>query len=228
MIIKKWNLFISRNTGYIALCKSWWDILYIVYMYIHTRIHIWKKPVYAVLTKYSGFARSHWKPWKADVRYDCVSNICAIMCGCSHEYDCVREKRHQCTDRPEPMSRMLWSVAVFVFVFPALAAANEEILDRGRQNASSSAHRTIAVNDSSSQNAYDGAPRRTLQDTLPGPWVADMFHRALANFTIHEDVGTSDCQKQTQMYIRHLKNNSYWAVKSEYYSVHRRYHYIRH
>lgn len=126
-------------------------------------------------------------------------------------------KRHYCTDRPEPRSKMLWSVVIFVFVFPTFALANEEILIG--QNASSSANQTIVKNDSD-QNAYRDGAQQTV-DSLPGLWVADMFYRALANFTVQTDVGTPDCQKQTQMYIRHLKNNSYWAVKSEYYSLYR-------
>lgn len=51
--------------------------------------------------------------------------------------------------------------------------------------------------------------------TLPGRWLADMFYRALADFTV-DDPGSSDaCRKQTRTYVGHLKNNTYWAVKSE-------------
>lgn len=53
---------------------------------------------------------------------------------------------------------------------------------------------------------------------LPVPWAADVFYSALANFTVREDAGplSTACRRQTQMYVRHLKINSYWAVKSEY------------
>lgn len=60
------------------------------------------------------------------------------------------------------------------------------------------------------------AQLRNATDRLPGPWVADMFYQALSNFTVHDYVGTTACQKQVQLYVRHLKNNSYWAVKSKY------------
>lgn len=51
--------------------------------------------------------------------------------------------------------------------------------------------------------------------TPPGPWSADLFYRALTNFTVREDVGTPACRIQTKTYVRHLMNNTYWAVKSE-------------
>ncbi|CAH1712122.1 unnamed protein product [Aphis gossypii] len=47
----------------------------------------------------------------------------------------------------------------------------------------------------------------------PKTWIANLFYEALANFTGPMDVGSTACRQQTQMYIRHLKNDSLWAVK---------------
>lgn len=51
---------------------------------------------------------------------------------------------------------------------------------------------------------------------FPKTWVANMFYDTLSNFTVSKNVGSSACQKQTQMYISHLGNDSLWAVQSEY------------
>ncbi|VVC41806.1 Nose resistant-to-fluoxetine protein, N-terminal,Acyltransferase 3 [Cinara cedri] len=48
---------------------------------------------------------------------------------------------------------------------------------------------------------------------FPKTWVANLFYDALVNFTVMKTVGSSACQKQTQMYIRHLANDSLWAVQ---------------
>lgn len=54
---------------------------------------------------------------------------------------------------------------------------------------------------------------------MPVPWAAELFYQALADFAVQQDAGTAACQRQTQMYRRHLKNNTFWAVKSEYSST---------
>lgn len=72
------------------------------------------------------------------------------------------------------------------------------------------------IQNASVTSAPDGSAQlRNDTDSLPGPWLADMFYQALSNFTVQENVGTTICQKQTQMYVKNLKNNSYWAVKSK-------------
>lgn len=50
---------------------------------------------------------------------------------------------------------------------------------------------------------------------MPGPWISDLFYRALSNFTI-QHIGSSACQTQYEMYDRHLRNHTSWAVRSEY------------
>lgn len=55
-----------------------------------------------------------------------------------------------------------------------------------------------------------------VENGFPKTWIANLFYQALANFTGPIDVGSTACRQQTQMYIRHLKNDSLWAVKSQY------------
>lgn len=50
---------------------------------------------------------------------------------------------------------------------------------------------------------------------FPEIWVANLFYETLFNFTVMNSVGNVACQKQTEMYIRHLANDSLWAVQSE-------------
>ncbi|XP_050440164.1 O-acyltransferase like protein-like isoform X5 [Adelges cooleyi] len=44
------------------------------------------------------------------------------------------------------------------------------------------------------------------------PWLADLFYQSLVGFSV-TDVGSSACRLQSKLYLSHLKNNSYWAVK---------------
>lgn len=63
-----------------------------------------------------------------------------------------------------------------------------------------------------SSNDLDGP----VDHGYPKTWIANLFYEALVNFTGPIDVGSKACRQQTQMYIRHLKNDSLWAVKSQY------------
>lgn len=111
---------------------------------------------------------------------------------------------------------MVRKLAIFVFLLPAVAYAGE--------------HAVFDADDASSVGRGPSSPaapgdsdgrraRTTAADGLPGVWLGDMFYRALSNFTVRPDVGSAACQKQTEMYVWHLRNNSYWAVKSEYYEL---------
>ncbi|XP_050052902.1 nose resistant to fluoxetine protein 6-like isoform X1 [Aphis gossypii] len=51
-----------------------------------------------------------------------------------------------------------------------------------------------------------------VDDGLPGPWISDLFNRALFNFSI-KHVGSSACRTQSDMYDRHLQNHTSWAVR---------------
>lgn len=51
-----------------------------------------------------------------------------------------------------------------------------------------------------------------IADDLPGPWISELFHEALANFSVR-NIGSSDCRAQSDMYDRHLRNLTSWAVR---------------
>lgn len=104
---------------------------------------------------------------------------------------------------------MLRVFVIFVFTLPSIALADEIFI---RRNASSDSHRTTFSDGVMDRSVHDGVQST---ERLPSIWLADMFYQALSNFTVQRNVGTSACQKQTDMYIRHLKNNSNWAVKSK-------------
>lgn len=50
----------------------------------------------------------------------------------------------------------------------------------------------------------------------PKAWLSKIFYETLADFTGPMDVGSSTCRKQMQMYVKHLQNDSLWAVQSQY------------
>ncbi|CAI6366138.1 unnamed protein product [Macrosiphum euphorbiae] len=51
-----------------------------------------------------------------------------------------------------------------------------------------------------------------IANDLPGPWISELFYRALSNFRI-QHVGSAACQTQSDMYDRHLRNHTSWAVR---------------
>lgn len=73
---------------------------------------------------------------------------------------------------------------------------------------------TVAVNSTTLAVAVSRGEHKSK--TYPRIWAADMFYQTLRNFTIADNVGSSACQAQTQMYIAHLLNNTYWAVQSKH------------
>lgn len=58
-------------------------------------------------------------------------------------------------------------------------------------------------------------PEVVVADDLPEAWISKLFYQALANFTVR-DVGSSACRIQSNLYDRHLRNHTSWAVRSEY------------
>ncbi|XP_016662452.1 nose resistant to fluoxetine protein 6 [Acyrthosiphon pisum] len=58
----------------------------------------------------------------------------------------------------------------------------------------------------------DRIPEVAIANGLPGPWISELFHRALSNFTIRH-VGSAACRTQSDMYDRNLRNHTSWAVK---------------
>jgi len=61
----------------------------------------------------------------------------------------------------------------------------------------------------------DRSPEVAIENGLPGPWISELFYQALSNFKI-QHVGSSTCRTQSDMYDRHLRNHTSWAVRSKY------------
>lgn len=54
---------------------------------------------------------------------------------------------------------------------------------------------------------------------FPESWVSDMFNKALVNFTVR-GIGSTSCQKHSELYDKNLQNYTSWAVKSKYLPSH--------
>jgi len=50
------------------------------------------------------------------------------------------------------------------------------------------------------------------KDTIPDKWISDLFYHGLVNFTMKR-VGSTACQQQVDMYVKHFRNYSDWAVR---------------
>ncbi|XP_025192359.1 nose resistant to fluoxetine protein 6-like [Melanaphis sacchari] len=61
--------------------------------------------------------------------------------------------------------------------------------------------------------ALPGDLDHPVDNDIPKTWIANIFYEALVNFTGPINVGSTACRKQTEMYTRHLKNDSLWAVQ---------------
>ncbi|XP_050429658.1 nose resistant to fluoxetine protein 6-like [Adelges cooleyi] len=47
---------------------------------------------------------------------------------------------------------------------------------------------------------------------FPSSRISDLYYKAFANFTV-QSTNSSACRVQTDLYVRHLRNNTYWAVR---------------
>lgn len=90
-------------------------------------------------------------------------------------------------------------LAVFALVLPLFVDAHTTEIDNA----------TTSFDSKNSTNK--------INNRFPRKWVADLFYETLTDFSVPKDVGSSACQRQTQMYMQHLKNDSYWAVQSKYF-----------
>lgn len=153
--------------------------------------------------------------------------------ACSYETSCglvrpastlFREPvlRVQPFRRREPRRTMISSAIVRTLSFLALASAAFALVtsptDFGHNNATAAVTRDSAnppASDSVSDNSYGGDGDGTGAGRYPNTWVAKLFYETLVDFTVLKDVGSTACQRQTQMFIRHLANDSLWAVQSE-------------
>lgn len=76
----------------------------------------------------------------------------------------------------------------------------------------------LVSSSSSSSLAVDDRPdagTETPTRRYPSVWLANLFYETLVDFTVHADVGSTACRQQTLMYVKHLANDSLWAVQSE-------------
>ncbi|XP_050442482.1 nose resistant to fluoxetine protein 6-like [Adelges cooleyi] len=103
------------------------------------------------------------------------------------------------------MSEMIRTIAIVLLVFPTLvfpAVVNQNATTFGQES-------TVRPVDSTIINTVHS---RNSSRAYPKVWLANLLYETLVNFTVR-DVGNTACRKQTEMYIRHLQNASYWAVK---------------
>lgn len=59
----------------------------------------------------------------------------------------------------------------------------------------------------------------TAAERFPRKWIARLFYETLVDFAVAEGLGSSVCQMHTQMYRKHLANDTNWAVQSEYTTI---------
>jgi len=113
-------------------------------------------------------------------------------------------------------SPLRWSTSVFMLSTLALAEFDGQVhrKDDGVLPPPHSSQ-SSALNGSGVAFLDKGAlgPLRD-DDIYPESWISDLFYRALVNFTV-QNVGSSACQRQVNMYVRNLQNHTDWAVKSE-------------
>jgi hypothetical protein len=113
-------------------------------------------------------------------------------------------------------SLLRWPISVAILLAIVLTESNSQIrqdndsLSLLPKSTQSFAHNGSSLvfagekNDSSLQD----------KDSIPDSWISDLFYRGLANFTMRR-VGSTACQQQVDMYVKHLQNYSDWAVRSE-------------
>lgn len=91
----------------------------------------------------------------------------------------------------------------------ALPLQSDDVIDDHSDHKVSSSPTVLSLKDTQGDNEW-------TSHRLPHVWISDLFYETLANFTVSKDIGSSACQRQTQMYTRHLKNGSMWAIQSKF------------
>ncbi|XP_050440209.1 nose resistant to fluoxetine protein 6-like [Adelges cooleyi] len=98
--------------------------------------------------------------------------------------------------------------ALLAFIFPVAIFSNEIAFDS--QNVSTETKNIVLPNTINSK--LDDSNATGLEPVYPESWLANLFYQSLVGFSV-TDVGNSACRLQSELYLSHLKNNSYWAVK---------------
>ncbi|XP_025193573.1 nose resistant to fluoxetine protein 6-like [Melanaphis sacchari] len=111
-------------------------------------------------------------------------------------------------------SLLRWSISVAMLLALVLAESNGQayqdddgtlLQPKSTQFSTHNGSALVFASDRSDASLQD-------KDIFPDSWVSDLFYRALANFTIHR-VGSTACQRQVDMYVKHLRNYTDWAVR---------------
>ncbi|XP_050440166.1 O-acyltransferase like protein-like isoform X7 [Adelges cooleyi] len=103
---------------------------------------------------------------------------------------------------------MIPARALLTFILPVVVFSNEIAFDG--LNVSTDTKNPVLRNTINSELVDRSATR--LEPVYPNIWLADLFYQSLVGFSV-TDVGSSACRLQSKLYLSHLKNNSYWAVK---------------
>ncbi|XP_050440208.1 O-acyltransferase like protein-like isoform X2 [Adelges cooleyi] len=103
---------------------------------------------------------------------------------------------------------MLRALALLVFIFPVVIFSNKIVFNS--QNVSTDTKNIVLPNTINSK--LDDSNATGLEPVYPESWLANLFYQSLVGFSV-TDVGNSACRLQSKLYLSHLKNNSYWALK---------------
>ncbi|XP_026810739.1 O-acyltransferase like protein-like [Rhopalosiphum maidis] len=111
-------------------------------------------------------------------------------------------------------SLLRWSISVAMLLAIVLAESNSQIrqdddslslLPKSTQSSAQNGSSLVFAGDKNDSSLQD-------KDSIPDSWISDLFYRGLANFTMRR-VGSTACQQQVDMYVKHLQNYSDWAVR---------------
>ncbi|XP_050435613.1 nose resistant to fluoxetine protein 6-like, partial [Adelges cooleyi] len=103
---------------------------------------------------------------------------------------------------------MLQAWALLAFILPVVVFSSEIVFDS--QNVFTDTKNIVLPNTINSK--LDDSNATGLEPVYPESWLANLFYQSLVGFSV-TDVGNSACRLQSNLYLSHLKNNSYWAVK---------------
>ncbi|XP_050440159.1 O-acyltransferase like protein-like isoform X1 [Adelges cooleyi] len=104
--------------------------------------------------------------------------------------------------------KMFRAWALLTFILPIVVFSSEIAFDG--LNVSTDTKHPVLQNTINSELVDRNATR--LEPVYPKIWLADLFYQSLVGFSV-TDVGSSACRLQSKLYLSHLNNNSYWAVK---------------
>ncbi|XP_050521580.1 nose resistant to fluoxetine protein 6-like [Daktulosphaira vitifoliae] len=103
---------------------------------------------------------------------------------------------------------MAWQIiSIFLIMILLLIELNVSLSQT--LNASFAQNQKDSIDTSISKNVWNIS---SVNNEIPSSQIADLFYKAFANFTVSR-TNNSACRIQTELYIKHLKNHSYWATQ---------------